>query len=150
MNVPINAPVNLHAIDVSLRKDGQVEEVCWPYGGVKVDLVSTVYFGSALGQPIDEHTLLSRLESGQAVGLALSIDQAFYDVGADVLTGSQWTSEVAKHAVLAVGCRPTGTQAEILVRNSWGEDWGVGGHCWCEFSYLAQSAMFMFSVSAKI
>lgn len=149
MKVPVDAPVNLPAIDASLRKDGQVEEICWPYGGAKIDPNGTIYFGSAGAQLIDQPVLLSLLASGQAVGLALSIDQAFYSVGSSVLLGSQWTNPVAKHAVLAIGCRPNGSQVEILVRNSWGENWGVSGHCWCEFSYLSRSAMFMFSVSAK-
>lgn len=149
MKVPLDAPVNLPAIDASLRTAGQVEETCWPYGSAKIDPTGMVYFGSAGGQPIDQPILLSLLTSGQAVGLALAINEAFYGVGSSVLMGSQWTNPVAKHAVLAIGCRPNGSQAEILLRNSWGENWGVSGHCWCEFSYLARSAIFMFSVAAK-
>ena len=45
------------------------------------------------------------------------------------------------HAVLAVGYRdayefPGGRQGGLLIRNSWGQDWGEGGYGWLPYDYV--------------
>jgi len=38
------------------------------------------------------------------------------------------------HAVVAVGYDDAGRA--LLVRNSWGQDWGIGGHFWMPYQYV--------------
>jgi C1A family cysteine protease len=42
-----------------------------------------------------------------------------------------------KHAVIAVGHKTTAKGRSILVRNSWGTGWGMGGYGWLSEDYLA-------------
>lgn len=149
MGVASDAPVNLPAIDEALRRHGQVEEINWPYGSSLTSEAAHTYFGAATGHIFEPTALLKFLTDGQAVGLALSIDQAFYEVGANTLLASQRTVPIAKHAVLAVGCRAGTNDLEVLVRNSWGPAWGSEGYCWCELQYVSASSLFMFSMWAS-
>lgn len=149
MNVGVDDPVNLLAVREVLDRSGQVAEVFWPYGQGQLNPAAPAYFAAVAFHPTDHDVLIALLSSGHAVGLGLAMDTSFYTVGSSVLQGSQWTSPVAHHAVLAVGCRANGPHSEILVRNSWGAGWGANGYCWCDFSYVSKSALFMFSISAK-
>ena len=41
------------------------------------------------------------------------------------------------HAVICVGAATHPTRGRnLLIRNSWGEYWGLGGHCWLPLAYL--------------
>jgi C1A family cysteine protease len=42
-----------------------------------------------------------------------------------------------RHAVVAVGHGTTSDQTAILIRNSWGAEWGEGGHAWLTEKFLS-------------
>jgi C1A family cysteine protease len=44
-------------------------------------------------------------------------------------------SQLGGHAVIAVGYDQS--KEAFLVRNSWGDTWGIGGYCWMPEDYLA-------------
>ena len=41
-----------------------------------------------------------------------------------------------RHAVIAVGFGEVGMQRAILIRNSWGPGWGLGGYAWLTENYV--------------
>jgi len=42
---------------------------------------------------------------------------------------------IGYHAMIVVGVRNNGRR-EFLVRNSWGENWGIKGYCWISESFI--------------
>ena len=82
--------------------------------------------------------VVGALDAGAPVVLGLIITDAFFrpdasgsvpDVAPDVERGG--------HAVLAVGHgTDTSGKPALLIRNSWGEGWGLGGHAWLSRVYI--------------
>jgi len=42
-----------------------------------------------------------------------------------------------RHAVVAVGHGNNGVGRLVMIRNSWGPMWGIGGYAWLSEDYLA-------------
>jgi C1A family cysteine protease len=53
-----------------------------------------------------------------------------------VIVPGNGDADVDFHAVVAVGHGRIGEERAILVRNSWGDTWGIGGHAWVSELYL--------------
>lgn len=139
--------VNLPTVLSALLHDGQAAESGWPY----VDPMPTDL--SEWGPPASAHPVYRRrssisgvatqaicdhLNSGQPVLLALMVTEAFcggpgYD--GVILTPAD-DPEVDYHAVVAVAHGVYGGECVVLVRNSWGADWGLAGHAWVSAGYL--------------
>lgn len=45
------------------------------------------------------------------------------------------------HAVLVVGAADVSGSRHLLIRNSWGDGWGLGGHAWLPLAYLEAFAV---------
>jgi hypothetical protein len=129
----------------ALRSDGQPLEASWPYlDALPNDLskwrpprdVGEVYRRHSQTLAATFDTVWDLLAAGEAVVIGMSLSPAFYQ-GAEVVDASEPVEPDNRHAVVAVasGTR-TGTRY-ILVRNSWGGDWGYKGHAWLAESYLA-------------
>lgn len=82
----------------------------------------------------DWATLASSVAAGKPIVIALDIDDAFW-TPVNGLVEEVDGPERASHAVLAVAVAEG--IARVLVRNSWGPDWGDNGHAWISASYLA-------------
>ena len=54
-----------------------------------------------------------------------------------VAPASEGPDPLRRHAVVAVAHGLIGTERAVLVRNSWGADWGLAGHAWLPETYLA-------------
>ena len=130
----------------ALREDGQPVEAGWPYLAVipadwkPCPNVGTLYRrsgqkgGSTLGEIID------RLDEDKAVLVLLTLSSSF-----DVATPSNYvvdqrpgeqSNPARRHAVIAVGHGLSDGKKVVLVRNSWGEFWGLEGHAWLTEAYL--------------
>jgi C1A family cysteine protease len=63
-----------------------------------------------------------------------SVFQQFDDVGADGLVQMpDFEAPLGGHCMLIVGYDDA--QGAFLVRNSWGEGWGMAGYCWMPYAY---------------
>lgn len=75
----------------------------------------------------------STLSANRPIVIVLSITDDFYDPRDGVVYEASGTSK-ARHAVLGVALHST--ESRVLVRNSWGKEWGIDGHAWLSASYL--------------
>lgn len=83
--------------------------------------------------------IIAALDTGATVVLGLVITDAFYrpDASGTVVADVRPDIERGGHAVLAVGygADSNGLPA-LLIRNSWGDRWGLGGHGWLPRGYV--------------
>lgn len=138
------------AMAAALADDGQPVETAWPYTADPV----TPWVPPAIAPPfhkaklspgaLDFDGVVAALDAGTLVVLGLIITDAFYvpgpsgrivDVTPDIERGG--------HAVLAVGHGkdPADGADVLLIRNSWGDGWGLGGHAWLSRDYVASQLL---------
>ncbi len=143
---PPSAGATLPAMLQALRHDGQPLEIDWPYLDRLPDhldeygppAVQRLFrrHGEAGLQDYDE--IIRRLRAGETPVVLMTISDTFYLPDAlGVVSGIGGEDPVRRHAVVAVGCGSAHGDDAILVRNSWGLDWGLQGHAWLPKSYLA-------------
>jgi hypothetical protein len=130
----------------TLRGDGQPVETHWPYiNSMFTDFSTWTPPPSAaslfrrdnvpLAATVDD--LFDRLDHDTPVLFTMSISPAFYlPDHHGVVAGNEPLMPNRVHALVAVGHGYRGSDRFILVRNSWGVDWGLAGHAWVGTAYL--------------
>ena len=131
----------------SLELDGQPREDGWPYITDPITDVTawkppsgvTPIFrrdGNFVPATIDQ--IVSNLDGGTPVLMSISVSDAFYLPGNNgVIDSAEQPDPTRRHAVVAVGYGVRKSERMILIRNSWGTDWGIEGHAWITESYLS-------------
>jgi hypothetical protein len=139
--------VTLNAVADALKTVGQPLETAWPYSPtLPTDLSKwrppkgVEVFRQALCTRRNlAAAILSVIDNKQPVLVCLKISEAFYRPnGSGVVANIKNDRDTGYHAVLAIGHGTIAGDSIILVRNSWGEDWGLGGHAWLHSDYLSQ------------
>jgi len=132
------------AMRQALELDGQPPENEWPYSLDQVSpwsppAITTEPLKAVMSKgQLEFDAVTEALNQGTPVILGLVITDAFFrpdnsgmvpDLPSDIERGG--------HAVLAVGygVEPAGDLC-MLIRNSWGSTWGIGGHGWLTRTYL--------------
>jgi hypothetical protein len=145
---PPSSGAILSAMLQALQLDGQPLESEWPYLD-KLPVDPNDYGPPAIGQLFRRQgqscsqnydEIVRRLRAGETPLVLLTISDAFYlPAGASVVSGDDGApyDPDRRHAVVAVGCGRALGEDAILVRNSWGRDWGLDGHAWLPKSFLA-------------
>lgn len=140
------AGVALPAAREALRIDGQAREYAWPYlSSLPTDIthwkppagIAPLFRRETHPVAPCMQKIIAHLDAGEPLVLVMLLGERFYaPIDGLVSTGSN-DSDTSYHAVIAVGYGrlPTG-EICILVRNSWGEDWGLKGYCWLTQSYV--------------
>jgi len=83
-----------------------------------------------------EEAMKACLASGYPFVTGIKIFESFYSVGADGKYDMPDQSKdtcLGGHAIVIVGYK---NDRGWIMRNSWGADWGEGGHCYLPFPYL--------------
>lgn len=130
----------------AIKRWGQPLEACWPYNhdqadGVEVKLPAGMdtndWFRSGLRRVgVAVADLRTFLAAGTPVVLGLRVFDTLFRPGRDgrVQDPPARAPQRGLHAVLAVGHEP----GSILIRNSWGAGWALGGYGWITEVYVSK------------
>ncbi|MDD5173559.1 MAG: C1 family peptidase [Candidatus Omnitrophica bacterium] len=130
----------------TLREHGSCREKMWPYNIKKFDVrPSTACYSEAKGHVISAYHRITRLDEmmacladGYPFVFGFTVYESFESAkvnktGVVNMPGPE-ESAIGGHAVMGVGYdQKTG---RFIVRNSWGEKWGMDGYFTMPFEYL--------------
>lgn len=155
----VNAGVGGHdgttigAAASGLAKRGQPHETHWPYNPTLGDRTEPDPPGAAtvdwhgaevINIPLEHDGIEDLVETALSLGLPVVLlveltGEFDYPDDRGEIEVPPINSPVGDyHAVVAVGAATSddGTTRRLLIRNSWGDGWGVGGYGWMPLEYL--------------
>lgn len=139
--------------NLALRDQGQPLLADWPYdptialdnaGDRPPALVQPPWFCGELEEVelefdgIEQH-LEDALIAERIVLLILEVTDGFWYPSSGVIDVSAADKPDGRHAVACVGIATHPSSGRcLLIKNSWGEGWGLGGYAWVTLRYVAQ------------
>ena len=132
----------------ALRHDGQPEESGWPYlAATPVDpsswlpptSVGTLFGRAGIASAHTLDQIIAQLDQGIPQVLLIVLSRAFYNPNTAAVihpANDEAPEPQRRHAVIAVGHGIIHRQRAVLVRNSWGPDWGDSGYGWLTEAFL--------------
>jgi len=144
---PPSAGARLDKLLEALSLDGQPEESAWPYlDNIPSNLAhwyppssSSAVFrrASKIENPaLDD--VIAAIDAGSPILILTYLSKSFFrpSKGIVVPAPSELPDYGIRHALVAVGHGSISSQRALLVRNSWGEGWGVSGNAWLTESFI--------------
>jgi hypothetical protein len=141
----------------ALEHDGQPVDGDWPYlNNLPKDLTSwkppanigtlfrrtSAVNGGAFGE------VWKAIEGNTPMVVGMTLSDAFIDPDSNgVIDSAEPEDPAINHAVLAVGTGTLGNKKFILVRNSWGDTWGLAGYAWLSERYLGPRVVVALSIT---
>jgi C1A family cysteine protease len=100
--------------------------------------------------PMSFDALAEVIAAGEEAYLSVDIDDQAWSRPKQGVIDDYADGNRGRHAVTVVGYRTSGPRGrEILVKNSWGTDWGDGGYAWLTETMLTKHANDMFTVQVQ-
>lgn len=135
-----------------LAKKGVCPEPEWPYDIRRfTTMPSEACYQHALDHQAIEYARVSQdpisirsmLAGGLPIVFGFQVYKGFGEVGKDgiVLMPSRGQTSLGGHAVLLVGYTWIKGGLYGIVRNSWGDDWGVKGYCYMPAEYILSKTL---------
>lgn len=130
----------------AIKSDGQPAESDWPYiQNAIIDVASwlppaspsALFFRDNAACRAALQDVVDQLDSGVPVLITMTLSDAFYLPDTGVVERAEAIDPKRRHAVVAVGYGERAGKRLILIRNSWGEGWGLEGYAWLAEHYLA-------------
>ena len=138
--------LNQVAVAQALEYDGQPDEAAWPYSTQMPEARTwtppttpdTLHRARLTFSPRNVGEVRDVVQQGAPVVLLVSATNAMYVPDAEgVVRPGPSDAMTTRHALLAVGSGHADDGRYLLVRNSWGLDWGNQGHGWLPEPYVA-------------
>jgi hypothetical protein len=132
----------------TLKEDGQPLESDWPYlASLPTDLNSyvppekvVVFRRNGESRPVGVDEIIARLDADSPTVMLMMLSDAFYmpdALGVVRAAANEGPDPTRRHAVIAVGYGMVDGLRAVLIRNSWGSDWGLDGHAWLPEPFVA-------------
>jgi C1A family cysteine protease len=129
----------------ALADEGQPVETACPYSPIQVApwtlpaIKTTLHKRRMVLGNLGFNGVTATLDGGYLVVLGVIITDAFYRPDAlGRVADLNSDPERGGHAVLAVGHGAHAGTPMLLIRNSWGTSWGLGGYGWLSRTYIAR------------
>lgn len=138
----VSQGLTFEVVDEALRVQGQPDEAEWPYSMTQpkpwTAPAVTVRWHGGLSEPDTAiATIINTVEAQRPVVLGLRLTPEFLSLAVRPYIVPTTGRGYGGHAVLAVGLADHPLHGSlILVRNSWGTQWGDGGCGWISAAYL--------------
>lgn len=136
---------------IALMESGQPREDIWPYDGFRDDadisynppedaLDAAPYYNASMTRVSPTiQNIQSWLARGFAVALGIFLSRGFFEPVRGVIPMPVPEEELMDgHAVLVVGYENGAVSGDgfLILRNSWGLDWGDGGYGYLPYAYI--------------
>jgi C1A family cysteine protease len=138
--------VTLDAMLATIKTNGQPVEADWPYIKAPItDLkswkppapVKQLFFRNHSTCSLIVQNIIERLDANTPVLITMTLSDAFYRPEANgIVERDEPIDPNRHHAVVAVGHGKRRADPFVLIRNSWGDAWGLNGHAWIAVRYL--------------
>lgn len=137
-----NIEATLPAVAAALRSEGQPLESACPYVyGIRAPAWSppagaqVFRRDSTLRAPTELQRIEDSIAEGNCPILGITLPPSFYSPQEPWIIPPRG-APLCFHAVLGVGVGECHGKLHVLVRNSWGEEWGDNGHAWLSEEFL--------------
>lgn len=139
--------LSVEAVFDAARSPGQPVEELYQYDSQNANLPFTapspslapLYASASQRRGLSAAEVMGEVQAGRPIGIVVAVTNSLYRPAGDLVLFDPMVLPGQYHAMVAVGIGVDAVSGEphLQLRNSWGPTWGVNGHAWISYSYLA-------------